>query len=78
MPKVGAADISAGDGAGDGALIEADRLDRERTHLLPIADAEWGLAEIEAGRTCAADAALAQIRQRHTSATTGKSCDPLR
>jgi predicted transcriptional regulator len=52
------------------ALIDADRLDyyhrleRERIHLLLIDDAKRGLADIEAGRTVGADAAIAQLQQR--------------
>ena len=52
------------------ALIDSDRLDyyhrleRERIHLLLIDDAKRGLADIAAGRTQEADAALAQIQQR--------------
>ena len=39
-------------------------LERERIHLLLIDDAKRGLADIAAGRTQEADAALAQIQQR--------------
>ena len=55
------------------ALIDADRLDyyhrleRERIHLLLIDDAKRGLADIAAGRTFEADAALAQLQQRRRS-----------
>lgn len=61
------------------ALIDADRLDyyhrleRERIHLLLIADAQRGLADIEAGRTVGADAAIAQLQQRRAATTTGKA-----
>jgi predicted transcriptional regulator len=57
------------------ALIDADRLDyyhlleRERIHLLLIDDAKRGLADIAAGRTFEADAALAQLQQRRKTAT---------
>lgn len=57
------------------ALIDADRLDyyhrleRERIHLLLIDDAKRGLADITAGRTFEADAALAQLQQRRKTAT---------
>lgn len=60
------------------ALIDADRLDyynrleRERIHLLLIDDAQRGLADITAGRTQEADAALAQLQQRRKKATTAK------
>ena len=76
--KAGAEKIITQNGASYVALIDADRLDyyhrleRERVHLLLIDDAKRGLADIEAGRTYAADAALAQIQRRRTSATTGK------
>ncbi len=56
------------------ALIAADRLDdyhrleRERIHLLLIADAQRGLADIEAGRRLGADAAIAQLQQRRAAA----------
>jgi hypothetical protein len=58
------------------ALIDADwlddchRLERRRIHLLLIDDAKHGLADIEAGRTCEADAALAKVQQRRASAAT--------
>ncbi|WP_163436409.1 prevent-host-death protein, partial [Escherichia coli] len=57
------------------ALIDAERLDyyhrleRERIHLLLIDDARRGLADIEAGRTLAADAAIAQLQQRRAAVT---------
>lgn len=44
----------------DVALTDADQIERERIHLLLIDDAAHGLADIEAGRTTAADAAIAQ------------------
>lgn len=52
------------------ALIDADRLDyyhrleRERIHLLLIDDAKRSLADIVAGRTQPADAAIAGLQQR--------------
>ena len=49
------------------------RLERERIHLLLIADAQRGLADIMAGRTYAADAAIAQIQKRRAASTTGKA-----
>jgi prevent-host-death family protein len=61
------------------ALIDADRLDyyhrleRERIHLLLIDDARRGLADIEAGRTVGADAAIARLQQRRAGASTGKA-----
>ncbi|TNY02766.1 hypothetical protein, partial [Escherichia coli] len=45
------------------------RLERERIHLLLIDDARRGLADIEAGRTLAADAAIAQLQQRRAAVT---------
>ena len=49
--------------------INADRLDyyhrleRERIHLLLLEDVERGLADIAAGRTEDADAAIARLQQ---------------
>ncbi len=37
----------------------SDRLERERIQLLLIDDVKRGLADIEAGRSCGADAAIA-------------------
>jgi predicted transcriptional regulator len=42
------------------------RLERERIHLLLIDDAKRGLADIAAGRTYEADAAIAQLQQRRS------------
>jgi prevent-host-death family protein len=56
------------------ALIDSDRLDyyhrleRERIHLLLIADARRGLADIAAGRTQDADSAIAGLQAQRTSA----------
>lgn len=77
--KAGAEKIITKNGESYVALIDADRLDyyhrleRERIHLLLIDDAKRGLADIEAGRTYGADAALAKIQQRRASATTSKA-----
>jgi len=87
--KAGAEKIITKNGESYVALIDADRLDyyhrleRERIHLLLIEDAKRGLADITAGRTYKADAALAQLQQRraaastssarHTTGTTGKA-----
>ena len=49
------------------------RLERERIHLLLIDDAKRGLADIEPGRTCGADAAIAQLQHRRAASTTGKA-----
>lgn len=62
------------------ALIDADRLDyyhqleRERIHLLLIDDAARGLADITAGRTIEAGAAIAARQQQRaeTAATSIK------
>ena len=76
--KAGAEKIITKNGESYVALIDADRLDyyhrleRERIHLLLIDDAKRGLADIEAGRTYAADSALAKIQQRRASASSGK------
>ena len=83
--KAGAEKIITKNGESYVALINADRLDyyhrleRERIHLLLIDDAKRGLADIAAGRTFEADAALAQLQQRRKTAakpsslaTTGK------
>ncbi|MNX98708.1 type II toxin-antitoxin system [compost metagenome] len=77
--RAGAEKIITKNGESYVALIDAGRLDyyhrleRERIHLLLIDDAKRGLADIEAGRTYAADAALSQIQQRRASATTLKA-----
>ncbi len=74
--KAGAEKIITKNGESYVALIDADRLDyyhrleRERIHLLLITDAERGLADIAAGRTVAADAAIAQLQQRRSAGTT--------
>jgi len=76
--KAGAEKIITKNGESYVALIDAGRLDyyhrleRERIHLLLIDDAKRGLADIEAGRTVAGDAAIAQLQQRRAASTTGK------
>jgi prevent-host-death family protein len=73
--KAGAEKIITKNGESYVALIDADRLDyyhrleRERIHLLLIDDARRGLADIEAGRTVGADAAIARLQQRRATAT---------
>lgn len=68
--KAGIEKIITKNGESYVALIDADRLDyyhrleRERIHLLLIDDARRGLADIVAGRTQAADAAIAGLQQR--------------
>jgi prevent-host-death family protein len=77
--KAGAEKIITKNGESYVALIDADRLDyyhrleRERIHLLLIDDAKRGLADIEAGRTYGADAAIAQLQHRRAASTTGKA-----
>ena len=72
--KAGAEKIITKNGESYVALIDADRLDyyhrleRERIHLLLIDDAKRGLADITAGRTFEADAALAQLQQQRKTA----------
>ncbi len=72
--KAGAEKIITKNGESYVALIDADRLDyyhrldRERIHLLLIADATRGLADITAGRTFEADGAIARLQQLRTSA----------
>ena len=77
--KAGAEKIITKNGESYVALIAADRLDyyhrleREHIHLLLIDDAKRGLADVTAGRTYEADAAIAQLQQRRAGATTGKT-----
>jgi prevent-host-death family protein len=67
--KAGAEKIITKNGESYVALIDADRLDyyhrleRERIHLLLIDDARRGLADVLAGRTQGADAALAGLQK---------------
>ena len=81
--KAGAEKIITKNGESYVALIAADRLDyyhrleRERIHLLLIDDAKRGLADITAGRTSEADAAIAQLQQRRArAAATGTRRPP--
>ena len=79
--KAGAEKIITKNGESYVALIDAERLDyyhrleRERIHLLLIDDARRGLADIAAGRTQDADAAIAglQARRATTVRAGGKS-----
>ena len=72
--KAGAEKIITKNGESYVALIDADRLDyyhrleRERIHLLLIADATRSLADITAGRTFEADSAIARLQKLRTSA----------
>ncbi len=82
--KSGAEKIITKNGESYVALIDADRLDyyhrleRERIHLLLIEDARRGLADIEAGRTQGADAALAAIQKRRTATAGRKTTSPVK
>jgi len=68
--KAGAEKIITKNGESYVALIDSDRLDyyhrleRERIHLLLIDDARRGLADVAAGRTQEADAAIAALQKR--------------
>lgn len=72
--KAGAEKIITKNGESYVALIDAERLDyyhrleRERIHLLLIDDARRGLADIAAGRTQDAEAAIAALQARRTDA----------
>ena len=65
--KAGAEKIITKNGESYVALIDADRLDyyhrleRERIHLLLIEDGRRSLADVAAGRTEVADAAIAAV-----------------
>lgn len=71
--KAGAEKIITKNGESYVALIDAARLDyyhrleRERIHLLLIDDAKRGLADIAAGRTFEADAAIDQLQRRRAA-----------
>ena len=71
--KQGSEKIITKNGESYVALIDADRLDyyhrleRERIHLLLLEDVRRGLADIEAGRSEDADAAIARLQQRRAS-----------
>ncbi|CAN5893671.1 hypothetical protein BH11PSE13_BH11PSE13_35060 [soil metagenome] len=68
--KAGAEKIITKNGESYVALIDADRLDyyhrleREQIHLLLIDDVRRGLADIAAGHTFEADAAVAALQRR--------------
>ncbi len=67
--KAGAEKIITKNGESYVALIDADRLDyyhrleRERIHLVLLDEVDRGLADLEAGRSREARAALAELRQ---------------
>ena len=71
--KAGAEKVITKNGESYVALIDAERLDyyhrleRERIHLLLIDDARRGLADIAAGRTQEADAAIVKLQRRRTA-----------
>lgn len=71
--KAGAEKIITKNGESYVALIDAQRLDhyhqleRERIHLLLIADASAGLADVAAGRTKDAAAALSAMKRRRAA-----------
>ncbi|MXV34895.1 prevent-host-death protein [Xanthomonas sp. LMG 8989] len=66
----------------DQAKTGADRLDychrleRERIHLLLLDDAKRGLADIAAGRTVDADAAIGQLQRRRAAIKTPDGVSP--
>lgn len=72
--KAGAEKVITKNGESYVALIDARRLDyyhrleRERIHLLLLDDVGRGLADIEAGRTEEAGAAIARLRERREKA----------
>lgn len=72
--KAGAEKIITKNGESYVALIDSDRLDyyhrleRERIHLLLIDDARRGLADVAAGRTQEADAAIVALQKRRALA----------
>jgi prevent-host-death family protein len=74
--KAGAEKIITKNGESYVALIDAERLDyyhrleRERIHLLLIDDARLGLADIAAGRTQDAEAAIAALQAQRAGAPT--------
>lgn len=83
--RAGAEKIITKNGESYVALIDAARLDyyhrleRERIHLLLIDDAKRGLADIAAGRTFAADGAIARLqRHRSTGAKAVRPAKPAR
>ena len=73
--KAGAEKIITKNGESYVALIDAQRLDyyhqleRERIHLLLIADASEGLADVAAGKVKEARSTLSAIKRRRVSKT---------
>ena len=76
--KAGCEKVITKNGESYVALIDADRLDyyhrleRERIHLLLIDDARRGLADIAAGRTFEADAAIERLQKRRAATASAK------
>ena len=79
--KAGAEKIITKNGDSYVALIDAGRLDyyhqleRERIHLLLIADASQGLADVAAGKVKDARATLAAMQRRRATHRGGKAVD---
>ena len=71
--KAGAEKIITKNGESYVALIDGDRpdhrLERERIHLVLLDEVERGLADVEAGRSREARAALAELRQPRAGPT---------
>lgn len=71
--KAGSEKIITRNGESYVALIDAKRLDhyhqleRARIHLLLLDDADKGLADVEAGRTVDARAALQKLKKRRAA-----------
>ena len=79
--KAGAEKVITKNGESYVALIDAGRLDyyhqleRERIHLLLIADASQGLADVAAGKVKDARATLAAMQRRRATHRGGKAVD---
>jgi len=79
--KAGAEKVITKNGESYVALIDAQRLDyyhqleRERIHLLLIADASQGLADVAAGKVKDARATLAAMQRRRATHRGGKAVD---
>ena len=77
--KAGAEKVITKNGESYVALIDAGRLDyyhkleRERIHLLLIADASQGLADVAAGQVKDARSTLAAIQRRRAAMVVGKT-----
>ena len=75
--KAGSEKIITKNGESYVALIDSDRLDyyhrleRERIHLLLLDEIDRGLADVEAGRTRDAHAALADLKRAAKRNTAG-------